>query len=181
MLNMKNKISIYTKTGDKGETTRFGGEKLSKSETLFECLGDIDELNCAIGIAKEHSTTPSLTETLVKIQNQLFNIGAYISSPEKNKLPTPVDGAALKTLEELIDVCEEKNSPLTTFILPGGGILSAHIHLARSICRRAERKVVMLSNEESLDPLILSFINRLSDYLFVLARHCSINETLWQK
>jgi cob(I)alamin adenosyltransferase len=160
-------VKIYTKTGDKGQTSLVGGTRVSKDNAQIEAYGTVDELNSAIGIVAGEDTV--YVDFLQDIQHKLFNIGSVLAS-EGNldfELPT-VSEEDILLIEKEIDRLNEGLPRLKNFILPGGNVLSAHTHLARCICRRAERRVVTLENDEYL--IHIRFLNRLSDYLFVLSR-----------
>ena len=160
-------MKIYTKTGDKGQTSLVGGTRVSKDNAQIEAYGTVDELNSAIGIVAGEDTV--YVDFLQDIQHKLFNIGSVLAS-EGNldfELPT-VSEEDILLIEKEIDRLNEGLPRLKNFILPGGNVLSAHTHLARCICRRAERRVVTLENDEYL--IHIRFLNRLSDYLFVLSR-----------
>ena len=163
---------IYTKTGDSGFTSIVGGERVSKNSLRIIAVGSVDETNSAIGVALTSSSS-YIKEILTKIQNDLFDLGADISTPIKNK-----DDQALRIVEEQvlqiekkIDEINLKLKDLESFVLPGGSLTAANIHLSRSICRRAELNILALSEINKINPFALSFINRLSDLLFVIARH----------
>lgn len=175
-------MKIYTKTGDKGQTSLVGGTRVSKDNAQIEAYGTVDELNSAIGIVAGEDTV--YVDFLQDIQHKLFNIGSVLAS-EGNldfELPT-VSEEDILLIEKEIDRLNEGLPRLKNFILPGGSVLSAHTHLARCICRRAERRVVTLENEEYL--IHIRFLNRLSDYLFVLSREYlrldGKQEVIWQK
>jgi cob(I)alamin adenosyltransferase len=176
---------IYTKTGDTGETSLFGGKRLPKCHLRIEAYGTVDELNSWIGLVADTSPEESIKSQLVAIQSLLFNVGAILATdPEK---PSPVDSiipADIKALEVAIDTMEAELPPLKNFILPGGNSTVSHCHLARCVCRRAERLVVALSLEEKVDPILITYLNRLSDYLFVVARKTAqvlgAEEVLWK-
>ena len=175
-------MKIYTKTGDKGQTSLVGGTRVSKDNAQIEAYGTVDELNSAIGIVAGEDTV--YVDFLQDIQHKLFNIGSVLAS-EGNldfELPT-VSEEDILLIEKEIDRLNEGLPRLKNFILPGGNVLSAHTHLARCICRRAERRVVTLENDEYL--IHIRFLNRLSDYLFVLRREYlrldGKQEVIWQK
>jgi cob(I)alamin adenosyltransferase len=175
-------VKIYTKTGDKGQTSLVGGTRVSKDNAQIEAYGTVDELNSAIGIVAGEDTV--YVDFLQDIQHKLFNIGSVLAS-EGNldfELPT-VSEEDILLIEKEIDRLNEGLPRLKNFILPGGNMLSAHTHLARCICRRAERRVVTLENDEYL--IHIRFLNRLSDYLFVLSREYlrldGKQEVIWQK
>jgi cob(I)alamin adenosyltransferase len=167
-------VKIYTKTGDAGETSLFGGARVPKDDPRVRAYGEVDELNAALGLAMALEPSDSV---LVTIQRDLFTIGAELATPDPAKLGKALSrsGAAIGAsdvgaLEDLIDNHESQLKPLKNFILPGGTPKAAAFHLARTICRRAERSVVALSHEQQINPAIIHYLNRLSDLLFVLAR-----------
>lgn len=165
---------IYTKTGDKGTTALIGGSKVSKAHLRIEAYGTVDELNSYIGLCRDLVEEENIKSDLQKIQEQLFSIGSIMAcDPEKEiKMPIPeMKETYITALESGIDSMEAVLPPMRFFILPGGHPLISHFHIARCICRRAERCCVRLNEESTVDPLILVFLNRLSDYLFVLARY----------
>ncbi|MDP2209184.1 MAG: cob(I)yrinic acid a,c-diamide adenosyltransferase [Bacteroidota bacterium] len=181
-------MKIYTKTGDKGETSLHGGKRVSKSALRIETYGTVDELNSVIGICRALNPPQRVDEALKKIQNQLFTLGADLASPlsnAKNKNVPRISDDDSKFLEELIDKLDSEIKPLRSFILPGGSLLSAQIHFARTVCRRAERLVVQLSKKEKTGTQPIIYLNRLSDFLFVLARWVNHlereNEIIWTK
>jgi len=166
-------FKIYTKTGDKGETALLGGTRVPKHHIRIEAYGTVDELNSWIGQIRD-SVQTEFEEELYKIQNYLFTIGSHLattpSKEVKMSLPDLEDGQ-IKFLEERIDIMEETLPALTNFVLPGGDASASKIHIARCVCRRAERISVALSSEEDIDQSIVQYLNRLSDYLFVLSRY----------
>jgi len=166
---------IYTKTGDRGKTGLIDGSRLWKDHPRVTAYGEIDELNALIGVARAHSKEAALRELLHRIQKDLFALGAQLADP-KERIGTRKHKAALsdsqiEQLESEIDVREAEMPPLRTFLLPGGSPVGSFLHLARAVCRRAERATVGLSRRQGVDPRILVYLNRLSDLLFVLARH----------
>ena len=167
-------MKIYTKTGDKGETGLFGGERVSKNSLRIDAYGTLDELNAVIGLAVIEVTDTSIKNILLKIQNQLFTVGADLSTPEteKNKKlkieRTPED--FYLNAEKIIDEYDSKLDELKNFILPGGSKGATLLHICRTITRRSEREVVALDNTVKIGNNIIIFLNRLSDLLFVLAR-----------
>jgi cob(I)alamin adenosyltransferase len=168
-------MKIYTKTGDKGKTGLFGGERVSKNSLRIEAYGTIDELNAFIGLAVTEIYDNSVKSVLHKIQNRLFTIGADLATPDNEKNRKTGIKRTPKIfyldLEKEIDKYEEKLEPLKNFILPGGSKGAAHLHICRTIARRAERKVVALNITEEIGKNIIIFLNRLSDLFFVLARY----------
>lgn len=165
-------MKIYTKTGDKGETSLIGGTRVPKHHIRIEAYGTIDELNSYIGLVRDHITDKNTFELLIGIQENLFEIGALLASdPERSKMKLPtIQEHSVSTLEQSIDQMNNSLPELKTFILPGGHPSVSFCHIARCVCRRAERKVIKLSENSKVDDLIIKYLNRLSDYLFVLAR-----------
>ncbi len=165
-------MKIYTKTGDKGSTSLFGGKRISKSNIRIETYGTVDELNAAIGVAICEVTSEKIKKTLAKIQNDLFIVGGDLATPlneEKMKILRTTD-KMVTCLENEIDIFDVKLEKLKNFILPGGTKSAALLHFARTICRRTERKVVELSETEQINDEIVKYLNRLSDLLFIFAR-----------
>jgi cob(I)alamin adenosyltransferase len=166
-------MKIYTKTGDAGETGLFGGARVSKASDRVETYGEVDELNSAIGVARASGLAPSVDVLLGRVQSELFDLGAELATTpgKEHNLTTPrIDEAHVERLERAIDEHEAPLPALTSFVLPGGAPQAAHLHLARCVCRRAERRLVALAAEEALRPELLRYLNRLSDLLFTLAR-----------
>jgi len=165
-------MKIYTKTGDAGETSLFGGTRVSKADPRVAAYGDVDELNAQIGVARASATDTDIAAELLQLQRDLFALGAQLADPNQ-KIASNVSKAVLRDadvlrLEQLIDRLESELSPLRHFILAGGNACGAALHVARAVCRRAERGIVAL--DPAVDPVLLKYINRLSDLLFVLAR-----------
>jgi cob(I)alamin adenosyltransferase len=165
-------MKIYTKTGDDGTTSLFSGGRVSKTDLRVEAYGTVDELNAVIGVARAGHLNPQTDQWLGKIQNQLFHLGADLATPPDAKTQSVVriDAAAVQWLETSIDQMTEELPALKAFILPGGTLVAAQIHVARTVCRRAERAVVRLAQSKEIGPYPLQYLNRLSDFLFVLAR-----------
>jgi cob(I)alamin adenosyltransferase len=168
-------MKIYTKTGDAGSTGLFGGGRVPKDDPRVEAYGDVDELNAFIGMARSVEVMPRIDEVLVPIQRDLFAIGALLATPNREKMAqhlekARIDDIRIAELERAIDEGEAELEPLTAFILPGGSPKASALHVARTVCRRAERKVVRLQHEVELPPLAVIYLNRLSDLLFTLAR-----------
>jgi cob(I)alamin adenosyltransferase len=167
---------IYTKTGDDGETGLFGGGRVAKDHARVEAYGDVDELNAFIGQARSAVMMPRIDEVLAPIQRDLFAIGALLATPHPEKHEEQLEKARLTDqriaqLEQAIDDAEEELDPLKAFILPGGTAKAAALHVARTVCRRAERKIITLQRSgEPVPQVVIVYINRLSDLLFVLAR-----------
>ncbi len=180
-------MKIYTKTGDTGETSLIGGRRISKSNVRIDAYGTVDELNSCIGLVRDHVGQAHEKEILKKIQNTLFVMGALLAEdPLKSfeKLPK-LNQTDIVFLEKEIDKMDEILPALKEFILPGGHPLVSYCHVARSVCRRAERRCVDLASSEPVDKIIIIYLNRLSDYLFTLARKfghdLGIKETGWTK
>ena len=168
-------MKIYTKTGDAGETGLFGGGRVAKDDIRVEAYGDVDELNAVIGMARCIEMMPRIDEVLVPIQRDLFAIGALLATPDREKMAqhlekARIDSTRIRELERAIDEAEAELEPLRAFILPGGSQKAAVLHLARTVCRRAERRVVRLQRDVDLPPIAIIYLNRLSDLLFTLAR-----------
>jgi cob(I)alamin adenosyltransferase len=168
-------MKIYTKTGDAGSTGLFGGGRVPKDDVRVEAYGDVDELNAVIGMARSVETMPRIDEVLVPIQRDLFAIGALLATPDRDKMAlhlqkARIDEGRIEELERAIDEGEAELEPLTAFIIPGGTPKAAALHVARTVCRRAERHVVRLQHQVELPALAVIYLNRLSDLLFTLAR-----------
>jgi cob(I)alamin adenosyltransferase len=168
-------MKIYTKTGDIGETSLFGGRRVSKSDLRIETYGTTDELNSWIGLIRDVNTNEVERELLKEIQDRIFTLGAELAAdPDNQKLKTPdLFEADIEALEKGIDAMDAVLEPLRNFILPGGHVHVSYCHIARTVCRRAERLTVHLHKESEVHPLIIKYLNRLSDYLFTLARKMS--------
>lgn len=171
-------MKIYTRTGDTGQTSLLGGTRVPKHHLRIEAYGTVDELNSTMGMIREMNNDAATLKTIEMIQEQLFTIGANLAmDPQKTtaKIPDLLDDDILH-LENEIDRMNTKLPELKSFILPGGGVTASWAHIARCICRRTERLVSHLSEEEEVAPILLKYLNRLSDYLFILARYCSLLE-----
>jgi cob(I)alamin adenosyltransferase len=165
---------IYTRTGDTGETGLFGGGRVAKTHPRVEAYGDVDELNASIGLARAIELMPRVDEVLVPLQRDLFAIGALLATPDRDKMKKQLDKARIdegriRELEQAIDDGDDELEPLKAFIVPGGTPKAAALHVARTVCRRAERRVIALESE-SIPPIVVIYLNRLSDLLFTLAR-----------
>jgi cob(I)alamin adenosyltransferase len=165
-------MKIYTKTGDKGDTRLFDGTQVRKNDPRVEAYGSVDELNSFMGAAVSLLDDAELRGILMDIQRDLFSVGAQLADPKQygKKSKSKLDPARVDVLEETIDRFETELPPLRQFILAGGGPAGAMLHVARSVCRRAERSVVALGEGVEIDPLTIQYLNRLSDFLFVMAR-----------
>jgi len=179
-------MKIYTKTGDAGETALFGGQRVAKDALRIEAYGTVDELNACLGLAVRHCASPDLKSRLQRVQGELFQVGADLATPldAKTSTITRLDELPAQRLEAEIDEWEALLPPLTSFILPGGSQPGAELHIARTICRRAERRVVSLARAESINEKTIIYLNRLSDWLFVLARMVNhrqnVSEAPWK-
>ena len=189
---------VYTRRGDRGETDLVGGQRVAKDGLRIEAYGTVDELNAAVGLARARNaaTTPrgrgaaaarELDALLRKLQNELFDLGGELATPAEEFRPGMfrVGESEVKALESAMDRCQKDLKPLVSFVLPGGGEVSALLHVARTICRRAEREVLRLGREEDIGEWPLAYLNRLSDLLFVLSRwighHRGETEYLWER
>lgn len=177
-------MKIYTKTGDKGTTALYGGTRVPKYHARIEAYGTADELNSYIGLIRDQKIDERSSETLLKVQNEIFTIGAMLATPKDKEILKSgkkrlnihtVSDDDVAFLEAEIDFMEQSLQPMTNFILPGGHQTVSFCHIARCVCRRVERLVVYLNENEPVDEVILSYLNRLSDYLFVLARKLTID------
>ncbi|MGA7160646.1 MAG: cob(I)yrinic acid a,c-diamide adenosyltransferase [Bacteroidota bacterium] len=179
-------MKIYTRTGDKGETGLFGGDRVPKDGPRIQAYGAVDELNSLIGIVRALKPKKKVDQILQKIQNDLFVLGADLATRKagKRSLVPRVGRAHVSSLEGIIDSLQLSLRPLTSFILPGGTHVASHLHYARTVCRRAERSTVHLSRSEEINENVLVYLNRLSDLLFVLARFANHSEkkkeTKWE-
>ena len=203
-------MKIYTKTGDSGTTSLFGGRRVEKNSAMIKAYGEVDELNSLLGVIivdlQNYSSSPStplrvnwsrevssrrnsppgrIVKKLLRIQNELFVLGADLATPFDVKTKVPrITKAYISRLEREIDNWEKELPKLNNFILPGGGKIGAKLHLARTIARRAERSIVELESQEKINQSVLVYINRLSDWLFVLARYVNkledVNENIWR-
>ena len=168
-----NITKVYTKRGDKGETDLLGGSAARKDSLKVESYGCIDETSSFIGLARYYTKNKVIKERLKEIQNKLLVLGGFLASDDKGKemMKDQIKEEDIKLLEEYIDEYNQKLPPLTHFILPGDVEVAAHFHVARTVVRRAERRIVSLAAQEDLNPLIQKYVNRLSDLMFVLARY----------
>ncbi|QCO57112.1 cob(I)yrinic acid a,c-diamide adenosyltransferase (plasmid) [Pseudorhodobacter turbinis] len=178
---------IYTKTGDKGETALGNGDRVAKHSLRVSSYGTVDEANATIGLARMHATG-TVDEALARISNDMFDLGADLCTPDRDKdaeAPYPrlrIVDAQVDRLESEIDEMNTKLTPLRSFILPGGTALAAHLHLCRTVCRRAERMTVELAAEEDVNPAAVKYLNRLSDWFFVagrIANNDGEDDVLW--
>jgi len=178
-------MKIYTKKGDQGETSLFGGTRVPKSSARIKAYGTVDELNSVVGMAASHGLSERGTEWINKVQEDLFVLGADLATPPSSQTRiNRIDEQAIDFLEQCIDTMQETLQPLKSFILPGGAPQGATFHLARTVCRRAERTTVNCTETEEISDLTIKYLNRLSDFFFVLARfenkHAGEPEETWQ-
>jgi len=178
-------MKIYTRKGDKGETALFGGKRVSKDALRIDAYGSVDELNSVLGVVRSLKPQKELEDVLGQLQDELFILGADLATPRTARMKnTPrIEASATKRLEKQIDRWEEQLAPLRLFILPGGSAVAAQLHVARVVCRRAERLVVRLGKKENIGEEPVRYLNRLSDLLFVMARYANklegVRETEW--
>ncbi len=178
-------MKIYTKTGDRGETSLFGGERVSKDELRIEAYGTVDELNSVMGVARSFNESEEIDSILGEIQERLFVLGADLATPmnSRNSSVPRISSVDINAIEHMIDEIELKLAPLKSFILPGGSKAAAFLHFARTVCRRAERRTVTLRKNGEISDEAMIYLNRLSDFLFVLARYANktggVAETIW--
>ena len=178
-------FKIYTKTGDKGETSLFGGSRLPKSHLRIESYGTVDELNAHVGLLRDHIADERYRSDLKNIQDRLFDLGSNLAMDPSKKMDVPaITETDVQFLEIEMDCMDEKLEPLKNFILPGGHPTVSYCHLARTVCRRAERNVVALAHIDEVDEIMIRYLNRLSDYFFVLGRYMAkelgVSEITWK-
>jgi len=168
-------MKIYTKTGDAGDTGLFGGGRVAKNHPRVEAYGDVDELNAVLGLVRSTDPLPRVDDIILPVQRDLFAIGALLATPNLEKMrqhleKAQIDDARIAELEHAIDDGDAELEPLRAFIVPGGAPKAAALHIARTVCRRAERRVVELAGDTEIPPVVVIYLNRLSDLLFTLAR-----------
>lgn len=179
-------MKVYTKTGDKGETSLLGGTRVKKSHIRIESYGTVDELNSYIGLIRDHEIGDAERDLLIEIQDRLFTLGSHLASdPNKTKRNIPdLFQEDITALEKAMDAMNESLPEMRSFVLPGGNKLVSFTHIARCVCRRAERLVIALNEEDPVDEICIQYLNRLSDYLFVLSRWFTMQnnapETPWK-
>jgi cob(I)alamin adenosyltransferase len=179
-------MKIYTKTGDQGTTALFGGKRVSKANLRIETYGTVDELNAWLGVLRDQEVNLKRRDVLVEIQDRLFTVGSILATEPGNskvKIPALVEEDVI-LLEKQIDLMDIELQPMRFFVLPGGNASVSFGHVARTVCRRAERLVIALNEQESVRPTVIKYLNRLSDYLFVLCRkmtaELNVEETPWK-
>lgn len=183
------KSALYTRTGDSGTTSLVGGERVKKNSIRLEAYGTIDELSSSLGVvAADPACLEEVKGVLTEVQNELFNVGCYLatnSDPSQEPKCESLTEEKIGNLESAIDALDEQTPKVNAFILPGGSKISAETHMARVICRRAERRIIDLADESYVDPKVIEYVNRLSDYLFIAARYLNfmqgVGEVVWKK
>lgn len=180
------KSLIYTKTGDKGTTALIGGTRVPKDHFRLEAYGTVDELNTNVGMIRSYPIDEETVKSIIRIQNQLFTIGSYLATDDKVsdlRKHLVTDDKEIEFLELQMDILESKLPPLSNFVLPGGHPTVAQCHICRTVCRRAERRVISMSEQVEVDEWVIRYLNRLSDYFFVLSRfltdYFKIDEIPW--
>lgn len=178
-------MKIYTKKGDTGETSLIGGVRVKKSNVRIHAYGTVDELNSVVGLVRDSATNAAIIDQILEIQDRLFIIGSQLASAPGSKMKLPeISPKDIANLEKYIDAMNEELPELKSFILPGGDLAVSYCHLARTVCRRAERWVIEVDESEKVDPIIIEYLNRLSDYFFMLSRKISLdnnaNEIPWK-
>jgi cob(I)alamin adenosyltransferase len=178
-------MKIYTKTGDDGTTSLFGGKRVSKADLRIDTYGTVDELNSWVGVLRDQAVNQSRKEILIEIQDRLFTVGSTLATEPGTKVKIPLLAEKdIEFLEKQIDKMELDLAPMRFFVLPGGNQAISFGHVARTVCRRAERLAIALNQTEPINPLVIKYLNRLSDYLFVLCRamtnELKAEETPWK-
>ncbi len=183
------KSNLYTGTGDSGSTSLIGGQRISKCCARLDAYGSLDEFSSFLGVVLSSEGCPTeLKAQLLDVQNRLFDVGCYLATAVEHGTEPSCNGLdpdCIKTLESWIDDLDAHTPKIRAFVLPGGCTLAAHCHVARAVCRRAERRILTLALEEYIDPLLLRWLNRLSDYLFIAARYINhvngVEEIVWKQ
>ena len=179
-------MKIYTKTGDQGTTSLVGGQRVSKNSARLESYGTVDELNSHIGMVRSFPAASPVADELVEIQRRLFDAGGYLATaPTDSFAKVSIREEDILLLEQAIDRMDASLPPMRSFVLPGGSVAVSACHVARTVCRRAERRILDLAKTTEVDPAILRYVNRLSDYLFTLGRYANhisgVAELEWRK
>lgn len=169
-------MNIYTKTGDEGKTSLFDGKRLFKDDIRVEAYGTIDELGAFLGLAKNYVEDKEMYQYIFNIQNKLFTLASILATENQNKIKHHIIEEDIDGLEKIIDLYMERIENPTAFIVNGSGKKSAHLHVARTICRRGERRIITLSAQTDIDPLVIKYVNRLSDLLYAMARYSEEKE-----
>lgn len=184
------KSNLYTRTGDSGTTSLVGGERVKKNSVRLEAYGTIDELSSQLGVFEATPNCPAeVRGQIEQVQNELFNLGSYLATAPapgaEPAAPSLADGRKTAELEGWIDSLDEQTPAIRAFVLPGGSLAAAQAHVCRVVCRRAERRLLDLADVEYVDPALIRYINRLSDYLFIAARFCNfmqgVAEVVWKQ
>ena len=183
------KSNLYTGTGDSGTTSLVGGQRISKCSARLEAYGTVDEFSSFLGVVSSSDNCPEgLRLQILDLQNRLFDVGCYLATGVgKDESPScsSLDAACIECIENWIDVLDAQTPKIRAFVLPGGCRLAAHCHVARTVCRRAERRILALAEEEYVDPMVVRWFNRLSDYLFIAARYLNyvsgVEEIVWKQ
>ncbi len=163
-------MGIYTKGGDKGKTSLFDNKRVTKDDIRVESYGTVDELGTFLGLAKNYAIDKEASEIIFKIQNKLFTVASILATEDASKLMYKIKEEDIEELERIIDIYMGRLNNPTGFIVPGSNLASAYLHVARTVCRRAERRIVSLSGVAEIDPLVIKYVNRLSDTIYALAR-----------
>lgn len=177
-------MKIYTKTGDKGMTSLIGGTRVPKNSIRLDSYGTIDELNSYLGMIRSYPVDPLIAEELTEIQSRLFDVGGHLATdPQASQVKSKlgIKERDIQKLEEAIDRMDAQVPPLKYFVLPGGDPLVSFCHIARTVCRRAERRILDLASEAEVDELVIKYVNRLSDYLFMLSRKVAYDQQVEEK
>ena len=164
-------MKIYTKTGDKGETSLYDGKRVGKDEIRVECYGTVDELNSQLGVARNLIRDREIVDHLFRIQRELFDVGGELATIDRDRFPEKIDENHVKSLERLVDEFLERIDKKDAFIIPGSNPASANLHVARTVCRRAERRILSLNRTEEVSEWLMKYMNRLSDALYAMARY----------
>lgn len=164
-------MKIYTKTGDKGQTSLFDNTRVDKDSLRVESYGTIDELNSTIGLARNFIEDKDIIDIIFKIQRDLFDVAGELATMERDKFPEKISEEHVKFLENIIDIYIDRIPKVDKFIIPGSSNASASLHVARTVCRRAERRIITLGKNEPVSPILTKYVNRLSDTLYTLARY----------
>lgn len=164
-------MKIYTKTGDKGQTSLYDNTRVDKDSLRVESYGTIDELSSTIGLARTFINDKEIVDILLRMQRELFTVAGELATIDSEKFPNKINEENIKWLEETIDTYINKIAALNKFIIPGSNSACASLHVARTVCRRAERRIITLNKEEAVSPILIKYVNRLSDALFALARY----------
>ncbi|MBS3995267.1 MAG: cob(I)yrinic acid a,c-diamide adenosyltransferase [Alkaliphilus sp.] len=168
-------MKIYTKTGDKGVTSLYDSTRIDKDSTRVESYGTIDELNSFLGLARNYATEKELQDIIIRIQRELFDVAGELATKDRAKFSKKINEEHVQVLESIIDMYYKKEDVVDKFIIPGSNHISAYLHVARTVCRRAERRILTLSKTDTINVFLMMYINRLSDLLYVLARHSETN------